>query len=180
MIALLLAGPAQAATADYTGEGLTIVTPPSWIALHQNKTAGAEEVALVPPWQKADAWQDMLMYQEFKNRSGVNPRTVLDGAITEGRKSCPSLLAGTVQEGIVNGYSGAFLSVSCPAQGEINLIKVVAGEKNFYLVQRSWRRPPFSPDKPPLKSTDIDIWVKFLSRLKPCDTRNRAHPCPSP
>ncbi|MFN3076564.1 MAG: hypothetical protein ABT940_06770 [Alphaproteobacteria bacterium] len=173
-------GTAVAAPPSRVGEGLEVVTPPGWTVLQKNRTHEMEMLSLLPTWEKADSWRDLLMYQEFKGRGGVVPRDILEGAIADGRAACPDQIAKPIQEGKVNGYDGAFLTVSCPARGEINLIKVVSGRDNLYMAQRTWRLAPFDPASPPLKSTDLDVWVRFLANLKPCDTRDGAHPCPPP
>lgn len=163
------------------GEGLEVSRPPGWVVHHDTHTAVLEEVFLVPPGQEGTGWRDMVVFREVKNMGRANPRAVLEQSVTEARAGCPDLVTRPIQEGRVNGYPGAFLLVGCPGgkdgQGEVNLVKVVAGNTNLYMVQRTWRVPAFTLDAPPVDSRTLDIWTRYLSMQKPCDMDTSAHPC---
>ncbi|MEO5375800.1 MAG: hypothetical protein H7840_16300 [Alphaproteobacteria bacterium] len=172
----------QAAEAPRTGEGLEVAVPPGWVRLDYKSSAETEELYLVPPDQNSPDWRDMVVFTEYKGMTGANPRQVLEGSLADAARGCPGLQAQPIQEGLVNGYPAAFLTVACPGEprtgkGEVNLVKVVAGNRNLYLVQRTWRTPPFDRDRPPVSSASIDVWVKYLGHLKPCDAGDPKHPC---
>ncbi|MBF0093928.1 MAG: hypothetical protein HQL34_05215 [Alphaproteobacteria bacterium] len=177
--------PPRPAGAPPAGEGLAVQIPPGWTPLDHVRNAKGEELYLVPPSQNNPNWKDMIAYREVKGYSGGSPKSVLEGSLEAGRQGCPGLVFKPIQEGRVNGYPAAFLTVFCPSDttgkgGEINLVKVVVGRENLYMVQRTWRTAPFEPTRPPVDSKTIDVWVQYLSRLKPCDTRDPTHPCPVP
>lgn len=176
------ASPAPPAQPARVGEGLDVAVPPGWVRLDYRSDAQTEELYLVPPGQTSADWKDMIVFTEYKGMSGANPRKILEGSLADATKGCPGVNPKPIQEGVVNGYPAAFLTVACPSDprtggGEVNLVKVVAGNRNLYLIQRTWRTPPFERNNPPLASGLIDAWVKYLGHLKPCDTGDSKHPC---
>lgn len=165
-----------------SGEGLELRIPPGWAKMDTVRNEKREEVYLVPPGQNSPNWKDMVAFREVKGYSGGGPKEVLEGSLASARQGCPQLGFRPIQEGVVNGYPAAFLLVYCPSDpsgkgGEVNLVKVIVGRENLYMVQRTWRTTPFDPGSPPIDSQTLDIWVKYLSHLKPCDTRDSKHPC---
>ncbi len=123
----------------------------------------------------------MVVFRELKDAGTADLRVVLEQSLAEAKADCPDLIVRPIQEGRINNYRGAFLLVGCPGEsdrpGEVNLVKVVGGNDNLYMIQRTWRMPALDPNNPPLDGHTLDLWTRYLSMQKPCDVDNQRHPC---
>lgn len=179
--------PALAQTPEVRhGEGMDVVLPQGWTAIHTSQTRQLAEVHAVPGNQDPGAWTDLIAYAEYKTLPSASPVAYLEAATENVRERCPRVRPGRIQQGTVNGYPTAFLLMSCPVEplsqrGEVTLMKVTAGEKSLYLVQRTWRTPAYKGGKPPVPEEQLRAWVDFLKQRIVCDTTEPdRHPCRAP
>jgi len=178
---------AQQAAPPPQGEGLTVKIPQGWVLAQQNILPQQEEYWYTPnPEQpRTVGIENYLLYSEFRGMGPVAPEVALGTTIENSSASCVGLEVGPVQKGLINNYQSAYVALVCPKEvqaphpGRISVILTIVGKESVYQVQKIWMTPSFEQGQSPIMNTEVQGWVRFMSNLKLCDTRDPAHPCAS-
>ena len=100
------------------------------------------------------------------------------------RERCPSLLSTEFKPaGNPNGFDDLSVILACPrnedtSNGEVTLYRAIGGTGTFYLIQRQWRLPPFTPEKIPVTGKQFDDATRAVDFGYACKIGDQARPCP--
>lgn len=150
--------------------------PHGWKIAQRQQSSGAVLTQLVPEAQQLSTARDMINIAVLLNGSGLTPAEYARVAPSMLAKSCPGLLGRVISNGRDNGYAWAMWTHSCPNNPttgtvEIAYSKAIAGQKRFYVADRTWRYQP--------ADSEVAIWSEFLQSIYLCDSGRQRPGCPA-
>ena len=181
LIPLLPSGPATAAAVP--GERLLAEPPVGWDELFSTERKGFRLVEYVPVGSPVE-WTEKLSFEAV---AGDKPDLIAfaDSIATDQKEVCERFEDHNTFTGYENQYETTVRLYACTnnpglGRGQITMLKAVVGDDYFYTVTWAKRVRPFRQDEPlPVAETEIARWSSYLRRIKVCNDRSAAHPCPA-
>ncbi len=177
----LLAFPAFAGVAAspdaYDGEVLVAPPPPNW----SGGTIIERDHGTAREWVRigtgAIPTVERIVINEFAGRQVPDALAEAAAKRTQALKDCQN---GTAEEPALTkkaAYASARFSVVCADKSDdgspaaaFGLIEVLAGEFNFYMVERYWRGGAADPGLPSGSKRVLANWTQFFDRIRICNT----------
>ncbi len=169
---LLFSVPAHA---QLTNENLLVAMPDGYIVGFQDKNARQQMTEMVPRGQSVKDWTEMVTVQIFFNMTDVTPEAYKQRLEKLWAVNCKGAESSHIGQGSERGYPVVVWLQVCPrnkdtGKPEVTLLKAIAGEDSFYVVQKAFR---FMPDKP-----QVEQWSRYLRNVSVCDSRVPERACP--
>lgn len=159
--------------------------PSGWRQIAGNDNDIVHHRQWIPIDQGTTDYRDSIVYQSLPRYAGIPAKEFLSGLASDYTQRCPQLLATEVKgSDNANGFDDALLILACTRnsttdQGEVTLFRAVAGEKSFYVVQRAWLLPPFTPEAIPISGPQFDEASKVINYGHACQLGSQTRPCPA-
>lgn len=189
VVAVCLGAPLAHAQVD-----LELAAPPYWKGDWEQKSDetinGRRHVVLKPVGTPADSVKDLVtvVFMRPGAQRGTVARLTEEWA-SQVRKTCPDVRTVLAPLRDANGYSVGYARLDCPkradtSEGSVDLVKVIAAEKDAFLVVVAQRTPPFAVPAPGQiqyeRKADADAigqWLKSMggylqSTVRACDLSN--------
>jgi hypothetical protein len=164
----------RVANADLVNENLLVQIPPGYKVGYRVERGAMVMNEMVPDGQTVNNWTEMVTVQVFHGLK-AEPQKFRDTLQSRWVAACPGGSGAAVTSGTENGYPALVWRLDCPnnpqtGQPEMTWFKAIAGNDNFYLVQKAFKFKP-SQDQ-------IDRWMTYLKSVAVCDTRIAGRACP--
>lgn len=173
---------------DPGGDVLLFRPPDGWSPAEQEKADGIYRILYLPGGSTIDDWRLALSARIFFNLSRERPdlsaADFTENLVRFYAQACEGGHASPQSSYEEDGYEAAVRIVSCPrAQGEdlgsVSMIKVMRGAASFFVLERSWRGPPFAVDATPVPQATLDDWADFVAKSRLCNPTLATRPCPA-
>ncbi len=172
----LTIGCAAAIAEKPEGEQLLFATPPGWHEAYADRVDNLSTTEYVPDGETVDDWQEMLTVQVLVDKPKADPDAILSAAVKHLYSECETYAAQPIELGGVGDYPTLGVMSMCgsskeDSDGRFILLRGIAGDENFYLLQKAWRTEPFNPDEeePPVDLDQRKFWLGFLAFLRVCN-----------
>lgn len=183
--ATLLPATAEAPIAD---EQLLATAPKGWQVVEQLNTTTTRLVDYIPAQETQEDWQTRLSFESHAALTDLDPIDTLLREVAKTREKCGDLKDYNLFSGLENNYQTSTRLLLCgnnafTSRGEISMLKVIQGNDYFYFIRLVKRLSAFKNDSPDIKGIEdheIAVWSKYLSNIRVCDPRLKAHPCNTP
>ncbi len=157
--------------------------PKSWPLnpVYRNETKTHFISERIPQGQTLEHWKDMFTIQGFKNYAKVPGMTVekfLNLLKKQFHSIAPDqLYYKKIFQGDINGTPGIIalagikklpknITYGLPeGVGEIGLYLVLKGKQDLYMIHRSWKSTPYTNDKLPMSSDELNKWTNLLKQV---------------
>ncbi len=129
----------------------------------------------VPKNESHENWTEMITVQTYIGMVHTSPKKFASLIKNMGKKVCPGIKSTVGEEGIQNGYRVYNWKQVCSLNPNTNrveatLIKAIAGNENFYTVQKAWAYYP--------NEKETLTWQHNLRKILVCDTGIPERQCP--
>ncbi|MEQ8234516.1 MAG: hypothetical protein RLW61_06395 [Gammaproteobacteria bacterium] len=157
------------------GEQLLFAKPEGWHEVFSEVEDNLTTNEYVPKDQTAENWTEMVTVQVVFGMADASPDGVLSRIVRHLEEGCPGFSAQPIELGGTGDYPTLAVMLMCPknpdsGRGDFILVRGIAGEESFYILQKAWRVPPFAPDSPPPVSLEErKFWLGYLAYLTVCD-----------
>lgn len=170
------APPAAAPPTGLQDENILLPQPDGFKVGSHGRQAQMEATEYVPTGETVEDWSRMITEQIFFGRRNVDPDDLPNFMAKSWGAVCPGGVAERTGRTSENGYPVATWQFRCPMnpqthKPETMWMKVISGADALYSVQYAYRRAPSDDLAGPATA--------YLNRVKVCDTRDPAHPCPA-
>lgn len=166
-------------------QGILFRYPKEWGVnpVHKNQKGGHFIIEFIPKEQALNTWKDMFTIQGFNGLATA--KDISAEKMAMGLKQHMSSLAPSssyfkeVYKGDVNGYSGTIVLMGIKQMpvaanpplgkgaGEIGLYLFLKGEKDMYILHRSWKTDmPYTDEKLPMTDAELNRWISYLKQVK--------------
>ena len=167
-------GPARA---QLVNENLLITFPQGFRIANDQRANGVHLSEMIPKGESLDDWTQMVTVQIFFGAAALTPEGFEADMDKSWKASCPGASKGHVADGTENGYRFNLWVLACPrnpASGkpETTLLKAIAGNDSFYLVQKAFRSKP--------TMDEVGAATAWLRKIAVCDSRRPEQACPKP
>ena len=165
------------AHAQLVNENLLITFPQGFKVANDQKANGVHLSEMIPKGESLDDWTQMVTVQIFFGAASLTPRGFEETMEASWKASCPGASRAHVADGTENGYPFNLWVLACPrnpASGkpETTLLKAIAGNDSFYLVQKAFRSKP--------TMDEVGAATAWLRKIEVCDSRRPEQACPRP
>lgn len=157
------------------GEQLMFIQPEGWEVVYEEREDNLSTTEYVPPEQTEGLWHEMLTVQIMLEERDANPDLMLTRAVDYLSRRCESFDALPIQLAGVGKYPTLAVMTLCGLDtssrlGEVSLLRAIAGEENFYLLQKAWRVAPFDVRKEsPVDLESRKFWLGYLAYMRVCN-----------
>lgn len=182
-IAIILMG-ATAAAEDKpaSGERLLVTVPEGWEKGFHDREGMLARADYLPVGQDQDEAKEMLSAQIMFGLTGTKPEQILGRLADEAQKRCQIFDAQPMQMGEDVAYDSLGIMVLCgknsgSGTGELILVRAIAGNDNFYLVQKIWKTLTYELSSDiPVSFDERKKWLDYLASIKVCDLKKNTCP----
>ena len=124
----------------------------------------------------------MLTIQGFKNlalKKNIRPESIIYMLAGNIKKiSEKNFLFSTISQKSIDGYPAMIALIGCAnllakhvsgiekGQGEIGLYLCIKGNKDMYLVHKSWKIKGFNEENLPINKAELKKWINLLSKTE--------------
>ncbi|MCB1747993.1 MAG: hypothetical protein H6977_13205 [Gammaproteobacteria bacterium] len=170
-----LLGLSAGATAAEHNEQLLFAEPDGWHEVYGDLDENLATTEYVPEGQDGDDWREMLTVQILLGEANADPDTMLSRIAVHLGKQCPEFDVQPVELGGVDAHPTLAVIMRCgrnpeSGRGDFILLRGIAGEQNFYLLQKAWQVEPYALDGPsPVSLDERKLWLGFLAYQRICD-----------
>ena len=165
-----------------SGERLLVTVPDGWEKGFHDREGKIARADYLPVGQNQDEAKEMLSAQIMFGLTGVKPEQMLGRLADEAQKRCDRFNAQPTQIGEGSAYASLGIMVMCGSNsnsgtGEVILVRAIAGNDNFYLVQKIWKTPIYdlSGDLP-VSFDERKKWLDYLASINVCDLSKNTCP----
>jgi hypothetical protein len=128
----------------------------------------------VPKGQSADKWEDMITIKTTRGSQAPGLKPVHERTVEAYKSKCQSYTATTPQTRIDNNVGRAFWILGCNRRNDMDVGETVfnlfiQGQKAVYLIQRTWRVPPFGNEGPSISAEEQKATMELLPKFTLCD-----------
>lgn len=180
--ALFILSPLATASDRPEGEYFLAAPPKDWILGRKDLQQNISTFEFIPLGETISSWTQMVTIQKLLGKKNIKPEQHLAQIAELDIDICKGFQTQQIAFENVNGYEAHGMIQSCGAnritnRGEFKIVRVVSGNENLYIIQKSWRLTPFDPDKDfPIPRAKIDETIYYLSSAIVCDTRKGTCP----
>lgn len=177
VIALGLCLGSGVARAQLVNENLLITFPQGFRVANDQRANGVHLSEMIPKAETLEDWTQMVTVQIFFGASAMTPPEIKANMEAGWKTSCPGASSGDVADGTENGYRFNLWILACPrnpatGKPETTLLKAIAGNDSFYLVQKAFRSRP--------TMDEVGAATAWLRKIEVCDSRRPEQACPKP
>lgn len=177
MTALAFCLGAGPACAQLVNENLLLTFPQGFKVANDQRANGIHLSEMIPKGESLEDWTQMVTVQIFFGAAALTPHGFEETMETSWKASCPDASKGHIADGTENGYRFNLWVLACPrnpASGkpETTLLKGIAGNDSFYLVQKAFRYKP--------TMDEVGVATAWLRKIEVCDSRRPEQACPKP
>ena len=159
-------------------EQLLFVLPDNWIEIYTDRTDNLSTSEYVPAGQTEANWSEMISVQILLEAGSSDPDLMLTKVANHLRKECANFSIKPIQlTGISNIYPSVTMQTFCEKKngsenGEIGIVRGIAGKESFYLLQKLWRTKSFKDeDEVPINLEQRKFWLGFIAYLGICSPK---------
>lgn len=177
LLCLLLLIPTTLIAAELPkGENLIQAIPQGYQLGFNTRQGKMQLTQLVPKGQSVEDWNELVATQIFY---GGPPQKTFEEfyrtTTTAWVQACPDARYDLIKTDEEKGFGVAYWIQICPQnpqtkKPESTWFKAIAGNDNFYLLQKSWAYEP--------NSEEVSQWSGYLRDIFLCDSRSSETPCP--
>ncbi len=159
--------------------------PAGWRQIPGDHNDVVHERRWVPANQDPSSFKDSIVFQSLPQLAGMAPQKFFENFSQSYRERCTQLLSTDYKSaGNPNGFKDLSVILACThnketSGGEVTLFRGIAGSGAFYLIQRGWRLPSFTPEKIPVSGKQFDAATKAVDFGYACQIGNQTRPCPA-
>lgn len=171
---------------------VVLVKPAHWSLAYRRQDARTDFAQFQPDDLPYPAWREMIAVQSFRDlarSSSYGPQVILRVIRSDLEPHCrvPLLVTmlGTSQ---ISSYPAYGMLMGCPEAadgfgtfqpglGEMSLYIAIKGHHDLYVIQRSRRTLPFSPDNPPITPQDYPLLLREYAPLMLCELEDTYPSC---
>ena len=177
---------ASDAEAPEPSEQLIGQPPPGWTEAFASNREGFRLVEYVPEGGP-EQWIEKVTFEATRVEGLPNPIDYVEMLAQDRAEGCAVFQDHYIFSGYENGYPTSVRMFACRRMkdadnGELALLKVIAGAEFQYTVRWEKRVPAFDqPEKEsalPLPREEIGLWSAYLRAISLCDPTSEDHPCP--
>ena len=156
-------------------ENMLSTLPQGFVVGHQERSAHANIMELVPAGETVETWTQMITLQTFYGLGGVSPDTFASGLGNRWKEVCTSGEAAKVRDDVERGYPISIWVFTCPTNPRTNkpenmFLKAIQGQDSLYIVQYAFRSE--------LKNEMALPAMTYFRKIMVCDTRRADRLCP--
>ena len=165
-----------------SGERLLIPVPEGWEKGFHEREGKIARADYLPIGQSQDEANEMLSAQIMFGLKGVKPEQILGRLADEAQKRCETFNAQPTQHDEDATYASLGIMVMCGSNsdsgaGEVILVRGIAGNDNFYLVQKIWKTPVYDLSSDlPVSFDERKKWLDYLASINVCDLSKNTCP----